>query len=144
MVKIGLKPTVPPEHQPDATIDVTDPVSGTKYEWESPPGTPLGTQKKVRLIDVILKVMWTVQPTPLEVHITIDGRSLIYVIGDPASDTYYSLDYMGAGAEGGALSTTIRTSTRAFTLEGRSVKVEAEITGGTVSLLRARVKWAKW
>jgi len=41
------------------------------------------------------------------------------------------------------LVTTDVEVTRSFLLEGRSVKVEAETTGGTVSNLSATVKYAK-
>ncbi|NVM23119.1 MAG: hypothetical protein HWN68_15215 [Desulfobacterales bacterium] len=123
------------KHQADATLDQTDPVSGTKYEV-------LATTKNVRIILIEAQCTWTVQPTPLEIHVTIDGQPLVFSKADPVSeDYYYATPY--APVAGGSLNVVAEVRHRAFLLEGRSVKVEAEITGGTVSNLSARVKYAK-
>ena len=137
---------VPPEQQPDATINITNPVSGTKYEWESPPGTPLGTQKNVRIVGVAVRCTWTAQPSPIEVHLTIDGVPFRYYFNDPASDTWYFTRYHQlANSQTDQVLDTLALLYYALGLfEGRTIKVQAEITGGTVSNLFARVKWAKW
>ena len=145
MVKIGLKYPIPPVLQPDATINVTDPASGQKYEWQHPPGTPLGTQKNVRIISIAIRVTWTVQPTPLEIHIALDGRSIIHSQIDPGPNTwYYAVIQKQLNESSQTMETPSGGYEGRFLWEGRSVKVEAEITGGTVSHLSARVKWAKW
>ena len=134
------------KHQPDATIDVTDPVSGQKYEWKDPDENPLGTQKNVRIISIVVQCTWTVQPTPLEIHVTVDGNSITYKVTDPESAKFYSAS---PAAQNPASSQSLMNISalydrnRTFLLESRSVKVEAEITGGTVSNLSARVKYAK-
>ena len=121
------------KHQPDAVLNQDDPASGTKY-------TVLDTTKNVRVIYIAVKCVWTVQPTALEIHITIDGLSLTAKRDSPDTDTWYfvvnnpDITYtLGA----------IDPAQRSFLSEGRSVKVEAEITGGTVSNFSARVKYAK-
>lgn len=133
------------KHQPDATINVTDPVSGQKYEWKDPDENPLGTQKNVRILSIAVSCTWTVQPTPLEVWVTIDGETKRHYFGDPVSATnYYAFLTPGSPATNEGLTETIGYAVyKAFLIEGRSIKVEAEITGGTVSNLTARVKWAK-
>ena len=142
------------KHQADATINQTNPGDGTKYEWSSD-GTQankLGTQKNVQLLGIIVKCTWTVQPTPLEIHAVIDGVAWKWTKTDPVSDTDY---FCYIQPDIAPLSQTLVGSAQAVTTVGdvtldryfsggaRSVKVEAEITGGTVSNLSARVKYAK-
>jgi len=124
-----------PEHQADATLSQANPTSGTKY-------TVLDTTKNVRLLSIEVACTWTVQPTPLEAHISIDGQSYTAPFTDPVSAVYY--EYALGGGAADVLTATAIQYNRAFLLEGRSVKVEVEITGGTVSNLTARVKYAKW
>ena len=123
------------KHQDDATINQANPVSGTKYEV-------LAETKNVRIISIAVRCTWTVQPTPLEVWITVDGQTMRFYFPDPISDTWYK-GYIADESVEGYLTVDYAAQYRAFLLEGRSVKVEAEITGGTVSNLSARVKWAK-
>jgi len=127
-----------PEHQADATLSQANPISGTKY-------TVLDTTKNVRILSIAVVCTWTVQPSPLEVHLTMDGE--VYVCGkiDPASaaDLYVYINPPNAGFILDAVATP-HGRTRAFLVECRSLKVEVEITGGTVSNLTARVKWARW
>ena len=125
------------QQQPDATLNQANPVSGTKY-------AVLDTQQaqKVRIIGISVQCTWTVQPTPLEIHVTIDGQTVTFTITDPASATdHFACNSLGNAETAQELSIT--QPDQAFLREGRSVKVEAEITGGTVSNLSARVKWAK-
>lgn len=126
------------EQQADATINQANPASGTKY-------TVLDTTKRCRIISIAVKCTWTVQPTPLEVHITIDGQPFRFSFNNPLTDTFYYALINAQLAPTALLLTehpTDYTIYRAFLFEGRSVKVEAEITGGTVSNLAARVKYA--
>ena len=125
-----------PEHQADATLNQANPVSGTKYEV-------LPETKNVRIIGISVECTWTVQPTPLEVHITIDGVPILCSKTDPASAIPHFAG-LNATMSGGTLDDTTYDPRRTFLLEGRSVKIEVEITGGTVSNLSARVKYAKW
>jgi len=124
-----------PVHQADATLTQA-PVSGIKY-------VVLDT-KNARIISIGVKCVWTVQPTPLEIHITIDGVAIIASKIDPVTNTEYLVNdshpllatlFLESPGSGRILP---------FLIEGRSVKIEAEITGGTVSNLTARVKYAKW
>lgn len=128
-----------PEHQTDATLSQANPISGTKYEV-------LATTKYVRIIAIAASVTWTLQPSPLQIWITVDGVSIGSIqMNNPVSTTKY---YANIGAEDSEATLEIYASARAiykaFILEGRSVKIEAETTGGTVQSLDVRVKYAKW
>jgi len=135
-----------PKHQADATVNQA-PVSGTKYEWSSD-GTQtnkLGDLKNIRIISIVAQCTWTVQPTPLEVHLTIDGQALLWTKTDPATATDYFCVFNDDDAPDAMQFETGATGKyRSFLVEGRSVKIEVEITGGTVSNLFLRVKYAKW
>ena len=132
-----LRTTTPQvfQHQADATLSQNNPVSGTKY-------TVLDTTKNVRITGVSAKCTWTTQPTPLEIHLTIDGQAINFSLNNPVSATPYE-PYFSKDTSDGYLTGSDFIYSRAFLVEGRSVKVEAEITGGTVSNLTARVKYAK-
>jgi len=127
-----------PVRQADATLNQASPTSGTKY-------TVLDTVKNARILHIVVACTWTVQPTPLEIHVTIDGVAVSFSQTDPVSTSEYEAAYTSPfyDAQGMADAGT-RGAYRAFLDEGRSVKVEVEITGGTVSNLSARVKYAKW
>ena len=125
-----------PQQQPDAVLDQPDPVSGTKYPV-------LNTTPNVRIIAVAVRCTWTVQPTPLEIHITIDGQSITHTETNPVSDDWHYA-YISAPDPPSSQPFGSTVGREAFLYEGRTVKVEAEITGGTVSNLRARVKYAKY
>jgi len=124
--------------QADATLSQASPTSGNKYEV-------LATTTNVRIIGIMASVTWTVQPTPLEIHVTIDGQSYTYAQPNPVSATkYYPYNFPGDAETAQLMGVwTAEFGMRAFLLDGRSVKVEAETTGGTVSNLSARVKYAK-
>jgi len=126
-------------HQVPAALAQANPVSGTKY-------TVLDTTPNARIIDIFVEVIWTVQPTPLEVHITIDGQALIITKTNPVSGTdYFAMVTSGELVTVQPLLTDAELSSahyRPFLLEGRSVKVEVETTGGTVQNLNARVVYA--
>lgn len=126
------------QHQADATLAQANPVSATLY-------TVLATINNVRIIGVEIDVTWTVQPTPLDIVITIDGVTMTFTVANPVSTTkYYASLNMSADATAQTLETTDRAATgRPFLLEGRSVQVQARTTGGTTSALNARVKYAK-
>jgi len=127
-----------PVNQADAVLDQAAPVSGDKY-------TVLDTTKNVRIFAISLIVTWTVQPTPLELHITIDGQTQKYSMTNPVSATGYQPKLASGRAAGIMfLDPTDTIISRAFLFEARSIKIEVETTGGTVSNLHCRVKYAKW
>jgi len=129
----------PPVDQDDATLTQA-PVSGTKY-------TVLDTTPNVRIISISVQCTWTVQPTPLEIHITIDGKTITHTFTNPVTATDYIAfidPTKAATAQGLSATAALDLGLPPFLREGRSIKVEAEITGGTVSNLSARVKYAKW
>ena len=129
------------QHQADATLSQTNPVSATLY-------SVLATTANVRLISIETDLTWaTTQPNPLEVVVTIDGVSTIFSFTNPVSATaYFASLNANAAANAQTLETTDRTATgRPFLLEGRSVKVEVRITWATTqpTPLNVRVKYAK-
>jgi len=137
------------ERQADATVNMsggTPPGSGTKYEWSSTGAVAgaIGTQKNVRIKSISVSCVWTVQPTPLEVHVTIDGNAIIHTFTNPVSALYYDAvrDSDQVETAQGLRSIADNVSQYVDILyEGRSVKLECEITGGTVSALYMIVKW---
>lgn len=124
------------QHQADATLTEANPTSGQKY-------TVLDTTKNCRIIGIIVQCTWTVQPTPLEIHITIDGNAIVCAKGNPASTIDYGANIQRNNQDGSLEVMDYPKQYGNMMLEGRSVKVEAEITGGTVQELKARVKYAK-
>lgn len=141
-MRSSQKATVPPERQADAVLPKANPVSGTKY-------TVLDTTKNVRLKGIGVAVTWaTTQPTPLEVHVTIDGQTLTFKQTDPVSATYY-MPIMSPHKDATEQEMSVSGSAqyyKAFLMEGRSVKVEVEITWAVTqpTPLVCRVKYAKW
>lgn len=124
------------QHQSDAVLSQAAPNSETKY-------TVLDTTLNVRLISVAAIVTWTVQPTPLDIWITVDGHTLRGYVSNPVSAGAYCFVFRTSSQDDQTpLSDEATPSYRAFLLEGRSVKVEVSVTGGTVSNLSARVKYA--
>lgn len=125
-------------HQPDAVLTQANPNTGVKY-------TVLDTIRDVRIISAIANVEWTVQPTPLELHFTIDGQAVAHIKDAPVTATDYFVDTQGgmvlAGNQHGMQAFTANRDTP-FVFEGRSIKIEAETTGGTTQSLDARVKYA--
>lgn len=130
---VGVCPT----HQAEVSLNQANPTSGTKYE--------VLDDTLVRLIAVAAKTTWTVQPTPLELHITVDGQTLRWFTANPASNVWFWVLWnYGDGSNDQAFVTPDYQKAIAFLLEGRDVKVEVEITGGTTSSVQCRLKWAKW
>ena len=132
------KKTVP-EHQADAYLSQDNPVSGTWY-------TVLDTTKNVRVIAVCIKITWaTTQPSNLIVRITIDGKTESFDITTAASATWYYCIFNPSVANDQFLVTT-NPDARSFLVEGRSVKVEANVVWATTqpTLLECRIKYAKW
>jgi len=121
-------------HMPDATISQSNPTSGTKY-------TILNTTKNARILGVGVKCTWTVQPTALKIHLTIDGQNSTAATVNPINNTWYMI-YWSEPYANPDLGSSIQMHRRAFFVEGISIKIEAEITEGTVSELSARVKYA--
>ncbi len=135
----GIKQFMPQLYklQSDAVISQASPSTGNKY-------TVLDTTLKVRIYGVNIVVTWTVQPDPLEVHLTIDGISIAHSFTNPVSTTNYIVvvaPWLAANAM--TLATWDAAYGRNFLYEGQSIKVEAETTGGTVSNLSCRVKYGK-
>ena len=141
----------PPRHQADSVTIVAAPVSGTKYEWragETGAGAELGDQSNVRIISVAIKVTWaTTQPTPIQLYLMLDGQTLLFTKTDPVTATDYLAEFRPQFLET-SQALAIWAVAREYTdlLEGRSVKVECEITWAITQPtdLTMRVKWAKW
>lgn len=137
-MQAGFGGNMPPFHKVDAIIDQAAPTTGLQY-------TVLDTVSNARLIAAFVQCTWTVQPDPLQIHLTIDGRTITANRANPVTITTYYLapDMTSHGADAYNLSATKEDALRrAFLLDGRSIKVTAEITGGTVSNLRARCIYA--
>ena len=125
-------------HQADAVLAQANPVSTTLY-------TVLATTPNVRIISMVASVEWTVQPTPLEIVVTIDDVPMTFTQANPVTATNYAAFITEAATAAAQLLGVVDANTpfRAFLLEGRSVLIQARTTGGTVQNLNARVKYAR-
>ena len=136
----AIRDILVPEQQPDAAHAEAPPTANTLY-------TILDTTRNVRIISACVFCVWTVQPDPLELIITIDGQTIIHGFNDPVSATWYHAIREGHLDWDVQSLTVTNPAERSFLLEGRSVKIEmriGRITPGTVSTLSGIVKYAKW
>ena len=124
-----------PTMKDDIKIEQASPTSGTQYEV-------LPFTNHVHIISLTARVTWTVQPTPLEAHVTVDGVVITFSRTNPVSATNYmaSLGNSMAPSTAQVFDTSDTAATRDI-LSGRRVQVTVEITGGTVSLLECRLKY---
>ena len=125
----------PPKNQPDKVVD-NAPVSTTVY-----PVLPM--TKDVRILSIAIKDVFTVQPDPLEVILNINGFERVALVNNPTTNTYYYIYNPEAGSTF-ALASTSYAHSRAFFIEEQQIKVDCRTTGGTVSQMVCRLKWAKW
>ena len=126
------------EYQDDATLVQDDPVS-----TEINP--VLLASDKVKVYSISASVTWTVQPSPLEIIVIIDGTTtILHVQEDPVSEQEYSAILLaGEPPWLQGMDTTGLASSRAFIYEGHNVAINARTTGGTVSNITCRVKWGQ-
>jgi hypothetical protein len=132
---VNVVGNLPPKLQAQTVLTQASPVSGTKY-------VVLATTNNVRIIKALAAVTWTVQPNPLEIHVTVDGRAEYGAYTNPVSTSQYGLVLSQTGELLFYLTTSVYAPQRAFLIEGKSIKVEAETTGGTVSQLLTRCDYA--
>ena len=125
----------PPTHQPDAVVDQANPISTTLYQVLAP-------SLNVRILSMAGNVVWTVQPTPLEIVVTIDGITITHTVDNPISGTYYYARIWENNPENIQGLDPVPVDGRAFLYEGRNIGVEARTTGGTVQNITARLKHA--
>ena len=125
------------QYQEPATISQDSPTTEQEYPV-------LTTTANVRIIGLAAKCTWSSQPTPLNLIVTIDGRTLTFYRNTPVSNTWYYPGMAESDVETALpMGTTSQMQSRTFLLEGRSIAVTAKVTGGTVSNLSARVIYAK-
>ena len=132
-----FKPAVPKEYEwivADALLNQATPGTGTKYEV-------LAETRNVRIIGITIVCTWTVQPTPLECWVTVDDEQIRFRVDNPISATQYRCEHNLSGAPTSQSLTAGYIALLPFLCEGKKVKVEAEITAGTVSNLGCRVKY---
>ena len=131
-VKVGSHRSY--ELQAEAVKDQANPVSGDVY-------VVLTTKKLARIYTFAVKVVWTVQPNPLEVHALIDGQTYRWSFANPVTNTYYIIRGINAGASITDQGLSITESDKAFVMEGKSITFSVETTGGTVSQMVGRTKF---
>jgi hypothetical protein len=123
------------QRQPDLVLAQANPASGVPYPV-------LVATEDVRIISIAARVDFTVQPSPLEARMTVDGVVDVYDLINPATATWYCAG-SNSPYTGGSLVGADVAQYRAFLMEGQNIAVECETTGGTVQFLYARVKWAR-
>jgi len=128
-----------PEHQTDATIIQSNPGDGTQYEI-------LAATDYVRLISAAIRCTWAVQPTPLELFTIVDGQTITWSKANPVTNTWYfpRVDASSNPDTQELTNLAADQRNRPFVLEGRNMQILGEVSGGTVSQLRAVVKYALW
>ena len=128
----------PPIMQDDLILNQANPGTGVIYPL-------LVLTGNVRIISIAMSCTWTVQPTPLECHITGDVQ-ITHPQGNPVSTRYYipSIISQSAMAAGGISDSTVfdPSINRPFLYESGAMAIGFEVTGGTVQNLDARIKWA--
>lgn len=116
-----------------------NPVSGTPYGI----GVLGVAVEDVRIIGIGVAVTWTVQPTPLEARIIVDGVTYNFNQANPASGNFYVvIGFFPYVLEASQL-LVVGQQTNGYLLEGHSVQVLMETTGGTTSQLEGRVIWER-
>ena len=130
------------QQQADAEISQANPVSATLYEV-------LATTKNVKIISMMVYITWAVtQPTPLEIVVTVDGKTLIFSQANPVSGTWYTpviAVYDGDALQIMANSVSVGSQQAFENSSGRSVRVQVRVTWATTqpTPLVCRVKYAK-
>lgn len=124
------------EQQADANLTQASAVSGTIY-------AVLATTKNIRIISIASLDDWSVDTTTLEIHVIIDGLTYIFTI-DPDDNVWYIAkellsDEVPANQVLGLVEETIMP----YFLEGKSVAISVESTGGTSDSLKCKVRHAK-
>ena len=134
----------PPKMMADATLSKDNPVSAMLY-------TVLCTTKNVRIISMSAAVMWTTtQPTPLEIVVTVDGLTQVYIQTNPVDGMWYISRMVPFNPETAQAmhprANNYTDSLQLLHLEGRSVKVQVRITWATTqpTSLVCKVKYAKY
>lgn len=131
-----------PEHQDDAVISQASPGDGDIYDVL---GTAAAPEELVRIISVAIRCTWTGQPDPLETHITLDGNSYNPGVTNPVNNKVYYNRNMGFLSDVWNYDDGhVWYAYKSFAAEAREAYIGAEVSGGTVSALDCRVKWAKW
>ena len=135
MVKIGLKPQVPPEHLPDVNFSQPAPVQNTWY-------TVLDTTPNYRLY--FLSIQVTDTDETLEVRATIDGNVLQKAKAATIATIYY-VRIHGASPDDLLIDAVENLFAKSAPLDVRSVKIEIRKTtaagAGTISAVLKRARW---
>ena len=130
----ALVPRVQPLLSYDNTIP---PVSATWYT--------AFTGKNIRLITLLVRCDWTVQPV-LDVKATIDGNIFAWTLALPTSAQYYAIDWDSTNslAQPLIIAGADNNRNKSFVVEGKSLLIEVKRTGGTCSAIYVRGLYAKW
>lgn len=130
---------------PDAYLSQVNPVSTTLYNV-------LPTTLNAKIATMIAQVTWAVtQPTPLEVVVTIDGKSVIYLVANPLTTVGYYAAVSPYNTDATQPLVQLMISANAtsvellpFVLKGKSVRVDIRITwaANQPTPLICRVKYA--
>jgi hypothetical protein len=133
--------TVPPKNMADAILNQATPTSAALY-------TILPTTLNCKIYSATVSVTWTVQPTPVEIIVTIDGNVITHAFTNPVSTTPYGICNGVVACNGAATAQLLAAAYAVDSLppfyEGKSIMIQARTTGGTVSVLAGRVKYGQY
>lgn len=137
-------PNVPPRLMTDVTLSQANPVANTLYPL-------LPTTRNAKIWSAVAQIQWTVQPTPLQVILTIDGKIVVHGFTNPATVTSYAVvhgvaeDYMDENNQLLAIAYSAAIPNPLY--EGKTVRVDVRtgsVTAGTTQNLTARLKYSQY
>jgi hypothetical protein len=132
--QVALKTDLTFKYKGQNTLAQALPVQNTWY-------TVLGTTLNARIID-IYAYMSNATAETLEVKVTIDGLTLVGTGVSVAGTAYFAM--WETGNTGFIFSTTAGVYSRAFLIEGRSVKIEIrKTTANDTATLYCSVRYAE-
>lgn len=102
----------------------------------------------MRIKSINVNVVHAAAPTPLEVHITIDGIAYAFTFNNPVSTTEYFCVLSPERAPANQLLFELADYNNVCLhkdelLQGKSVQVLAEITGAGATALNCRVRYER-
>lgn len=125
------------EYQAPITLNQANPISGTQYAL-------LPTTTYVMLLVTSGVVTWTVQPSPLEMHMNLDGQTPSPARTNPVSTTVYHLKHFSMHTNGLSIFLDATNLDSPLNMAAKSMGINLETTGGTVQNLSGQISYMRF